>query len=97
METRIAKVQTNGQLSLGKAWGGKNVQVEFLSPTEIRIVSVAVIPEHHLPFFTEEAMRRLAEFGTWEENHTATQTSLSELRADIGRRKKAKTPKASGK
>jgi len=83
------KVHSNGQISLGKDWGGRDVQVEYVGPNEIRIRAgaVAFIPEEHRAFFTPEALEQVADFSRWEETTPPQTSDIQAFRHEITRRR----------
>jgi hypothetical protein len=91
----MKKVHPNGQLSLGKEWGGREVAVEYVSPHEVRIRAgtIAFIPEEHHPFFTPAAIERLSAFSDWEEKTPPKKADLDQFRAAVARRRTAKPKK----
>lgn len=87
---KIARVHPNGQLSLGRQWGGRDVRVEFVSESEVRIVSGSFLPDHQKPFYTPEAIARLEAFSIWEEASPPAATDMNDFKASIAKKKAKK-------
>ena len=63
--TKLVTVPSNGQISIGKSWAGRQVKVE-VSETEIHISAGTFIPDSQKQYFTPEANAALNEFNAFE-------------------------------
>ena len=50
---KLVVVPSNGQISIGKTWAGKEVQIEQVSDSQIVITSGAFVPADHATFYSE--------------------------------------------
>ena len=80
---KLVVVPPNGQISIGKTWAGKEIQIEEISDNQIMITSGQFIPAHHATFYTEKAKKRLTDYDKWSETHEPKNTDLKELRKKI--------------
>ena len=62
---KLLRVAPNGQISIGKKWAGREICVEEVSDTELRIVAGFFVPEHNATFFSTEATETLRVFNEW--------------------------------
>ncbi len=86
---KVITVSPTGQISLGKAWAGRQVAVQQIDEHKIEVTESVVIPKSQAVFYTPEAMKRLDEFDEWEaQNPELKNTDLDELDKDIKRRRK---------
>ena len=83
---KLVTVPPNGQISIGKTWAGKEVQIEQVSDNQILITSGAFIPADHATFYSKEAMAELANFDKWAEKNPPKNTNLKELRKKLGKK-----------
>ena len=87
-QVKFATVGNNGQISIGKEFAGRQVQIEK-TPEGVVIISPGkFIPDHHAPFYTKEALEDLDEFDAWQENHTPKNVDVNELRSKLKSRGK---------
>lgn len=80
---KFATVGNNGQVSIGKEFAGRQVQIEK-TPEGVVIISPGkFIPDHHAPFYTKEALEQLDEFDEWMKDHKPKNVDVGELRAKL--------------
>ena len=84
---KLLIVPTNGQISIGKKWAGKEIVIEEINETEIHISSGTFIPDSDATFFTKDAKMQLEDFDKWSSKTPAKKTDLKKLRAKIGNKK----------
>jgi hypothetical protein len=89
---KLLKVASNGQISIGKKWAGREIRVEEISDSEIRIVAGVFVPKHQAAFFTAEAAETLRDFNDWSAKAPAKATNTEALfnRLEKQAREKAK-------
>lgn len=77
--TKIKTVDESGQLSLGKGFAGKKLQVKRQADGSILLTPVAVIPESQL-WTLQEPHRSAIERGmAWAAENPPAETDLDEL------------------
>jgi hypothetical protein len=83
METKrkIIVVPSNGQISIGKEWAGKQILVEDKG-TSIVITEGTFVPRHHETFYTEDAHKALEEFEAWTKENKAQKTDSEALKEE---------------
>ena len=77
---KLVVLPPNGQISIGKTWAGKEIQIEEISDNQIMITSGKFIPAHHATFYTEKAMKQLEDFDKWVEKQPIKGSNIKELR-----------------
>jgi len=82
---KLVTVSPNGQISIGKAWAGRQIRVKEVSENEIHISAGTFVPDSQKGFFTKEANQSLDEFNQWEEQNA---TSKESARDTLNRIKK---------
>ncbi len=85
--TTFKRVADNGQISIGKEWAGKFVQV-VSSPAGVEIIPGEFVPESQKVFYTKEAQEQLSAFDEWASKKSAKKTDLKELKKKLGVKKK---------
>jgi hypothetical protein len=83
---KLVTVPSNGQISIGKTWAGKEVQIEQISESQIIITSGAFVPADHATFYTGAAKKRLSSFDSWAKGNPPQKTDLKELRKKLGKK-----------
>ena len=76
---KLLRVPANGQISIGKKWAGREIRVEEVNDTELRIVAGFFVPEHQATFYTPEAMKTLQNFNEWSAKKPPKQTDTKSL------------------
>ena len=83
---KVLTVPSNGQISIGKQWAGREVMVEMVDDNRLVITAGAFIPHDMATFYTEEAQAELAGFNRWSERTPAKRTHLQQLRKRLARK-----------
>lgn len=65
---KVLTVAQNGQISIGREWAGRQISIEDVGPTELRIVSGAFVSDPVL-----------AEFEEWRTKNPPKKTDLEVL------------------
>ena len=78
---RLLKVAPNGQISIGKKWAGREIRIEEISDSEMKISSGTFIPDSQATFYTAEAKETLAKFDSWAERNQPKRTDIKAMRA----------------
>ncbi|MGK5083958.1 hypothetical protein WDW37_11715 [Bdellovibrionota bacterium FG-1] len=76
---KLLRVAPNGQISIGKKWAGREIRVEEVSDTELRIVAGFFVPEHQATFFSPDAMEKFREFNAWNSKNPPKPTNTAAL------------------
>jgi len=84
---KLVKVSPNGQISIGKAWAGRQIRVEEVNENEIHISAGTFVPDSQKIFFTDEAKRSLAEFNEFEVVTPPRATNTKALFTDLKKKK----------
>jgi len=100
METLTTKasvklVGSNGQISLGKEFAGRQVLVEEKEPGVWLVRTALVVPENELWLHQPKAREDLARALDWAQRHPAKESDLDATLKKVedgGRRKGRKTP-----
>lgn len=89
---KLLKVAANGQISIGKEWAGRQILVEKVNESELRIVSGTFVPDQQATFHTKKAKETLEDFEKWASNNSPKQTDTKALfeRLEKKTREKAK-------
>ena len=91
-QKKLVTVGKNGQISIGKEYAGRTLEIEYFSDGRAVISPGRFLPDHQAPFFTEAAEEQLRRFAEWEEANPPKPTSSDDLRSD--RQAKASRKKA---
>ncbi|MCC6373564.1 MAG: hypothetical protein IT465_01960 [Moraxellaceae bacterium] len=81
--TTLKVVGANGQISLGKEFAGKQIQVETSELGVWLIRTVRVIPENELWLHQPTAAHDLQEAMNWAKQQSPRETNLAELTGDM--------------
>ena len=83
-QVKYATVGNNGQVSIGKEYAGRHVQIEKTDEGLVIISPGKFIPDHHAPLYTKEALEDLDEFDKWASANPAKKgTDVNELRSKL--------------
>lgn len=83
-QVKYATVGNNGQVSIGKEFAGRQVQIEKTGEGLVIISPGKFIPDHQATFFTKQAMDDLQEFDAWaDKNKPAGGTDVAALRSKL--------------
>ena len=84
IQIKYATVGNNGQVSIGKEFAGRQVQIEKTAEGVIVISPGKFIPDHHAPFHTKAALGELDEFDKWASaNQSKEGTDVNALRSKL--------------
>lgn len=83
-QIKYATVGNNGQVSIGKEFAGRQVQIEKTQDGFLIISPGKFIPDHHAPLYTKQALEDLNEFDKWAgTNQPQEGTDVDALRAKL--------------
>ena len=88
---KLLTVASNGQISIGKEWAGKQILIEEINTNELRILSGSFIPDKDLAFYTSEAKETLQEFEAWTSQNSPKKTNRKELMRKLEKKAREKT------
>jgi hypothetical protein len=84
IQVKYATVGNNGQVSIGKEFAGRQVQIEKTGEGLVIISPGKFIPDHQATFFTKQAMDELQEFDNWAStNQPQGGTDVKALRSKL--------------
>jgi hypothetical protein len=83
---KVLTVPSNGQISIGKQWAGREVMVEMVNDNCMVITAGTFIPHDLATFYTKDAHAQLANFNRWSQKTPASQTNLNQLRKRLARK-----------
>lgn len=86
-QAKLLMVPANGQISIGKAWAGRQILVEEVGNNEIRISSGTFVPDSQKTFFTKKAQGSLDSFNKWESEKPAKATNTKALFSSLRKKK----------
>lgn len=84
---KLITVPQNGQISIGKSWAGRQIQVEEVNENEIHISAGSFVPDSQKVFFTSAAKQSLAEFNQFESKNPPRATDTQALFAKLKKKK----------
>ena len=84
---KLVTVSPNGQISIGKAWAGRQIRVEEINENEIRISAGVFVLDSQKMFYSDEAKRSLAEFNQFEAVSLAKATNTKALFSGLKKKK----------
>ena len=80
----VKQVNKQGQLSIGKKYAGKKVQVDEYPDGTVILNPVEVISEFEIKLLKDKAFQdRLKAFDRWEVNNNPSETDLSALEKNL--------------
>ena len=80
----VKQVNKQGQLSIGKKYAGKKVQVDEYPDGTVILKPVEVISEFEIKLLKDKAFQdRLKAFDRWEVNNNPSETDLSALEKNL--------------
>lgn len=84
-QVKYATVGNNGQVSIGKEFAGRQVQIEKTGEGLVIISPGKFIPDHQATFFTKQAVDDLQEFDNWASSANKPQggTDVNALRSKL--------------
>jgi hypothetical protein len=89
-QAKLLTVASNGQISIGKAWAGRQIVIEEIAEGELLIKAGVFVPDSQKTFHTKAAKESLTEFNKWEESKTAKASSTSDVFAKLRKQKKSR-------
>jgi hypothetical protein len=89
-QIKLLTVASNGQISIGKAWAGRQIVLEEVNDGEIHIKSGTFVPDSQKVFNSKEAQASLDEFNKWEEKASSKPTPAAEVLAKLKKQKSAR-------
>jgi len=90
---KLIRVASNGQISIGKEWAGRQIRVEKVNDSEIRIVSGAFVPDQNATFHSQEAKEKLDNFNRWAKGNPPKATSATALFDRLEKKSRGKAKK----
>lgn len=81
---KIVTVPANGQISIGKEWAGREVQIEQIEDGQILITSGSFIPD--ATFTSKKALDQLQAYNQWEKNSIPKKTDLKAMRRKLAKK-----------
>lgn len=80
MQQQIKKINTQGQISIGKKYAGHKVQIEEYPDGSILLTPVEVISKFELKLLKDKLFHnRLSEFDRWQDDNEPKETDLDHL------------------
>ena len=80
MQLQIKQINTQGQISVGKKFAGKKVQVEEYPDGSVMLIPVEVISTFELNLMKDQMFhKRLVEFDQWESHNRPVESNLEQL------------------
>ena len=80
MRLQIKKINTQGQISIGKKYAGNKVQVQEYTDGSVLLTPVEIITKFELKLLKDKLFHnRLAEFDQWEDDNHPKETDLDSL------------------
>jgi len=87
---KLVTVSSNGQISIGKAWAGRQIRVEEVSENEIHVSAGTFVPDSQKEFFTKKANQSLDEFNQWEEQNATSKESARDTLNRVKKERKSR-------
>jgi len=81
---KIVTVPSNGQISIGKEWAGREIQIEQIENGQIIITAGSFVPD--AAFTSKKAQSQLHAFNQWEKKSPPKKTNLKALRQKLGKK-----------
>jgi hypothetical protein len=80
----VKQVNRQGQISIGKKYAGKKVQVDEYADGTVILKPVEIISEFEMKLLKDKAFQdRLKAFDRWEANNKPSETDLSALEKNL--------------
>ncbi|RWX51232.1 hypothetical protein VU01_11793 [Candidatus Electrothrix marina] len=81
---QVRQVNRQGQISIGKKYSGRKVEISEYSDGTVILRPVEIISEFELGLLKDKAFQqRLGGFSRWEEENAPAETDLAALEDDI--------------
>jgi hypothetical protein len=81
---KIVTVPSNGQISIGKEWAGREIQIEQIEDGQILITAGSFMPD--TTFTSKKAQGQLQAFNQWEKKSAPKKTDLKALRQKLAKK-----------
>ena len=81
---KIVTVPSNGQISIGKEWAGREIQIEEIEDGQILITAGSFMPD--ATFTSKKAQEQLQAFNKWEKKNAPKKTDLKALRQKLAKK-----------
>jgi hypothetical protein len=81
---KIVTVPANGQISIGKEWAGREVQIEEIENGQILITAGSFVPDS--TFTSKKAKSQLSAFDEWEKKSSPKKTDIKALRQKLAKK-----------
>ena len=85
---KLITVPANGQISIGKDWAGRQIQLE-VGEHDIHISAGTFIPDSQKIFYTTQAKQTLNEFNKFEKASPARATNTKALFSALKKKKQS--------
>ncbi|MFN8846187.1 MAG: hypothetical protein ACK5V3_08005 [Bdellovibrionales bacterium] len=89
-QTKLLTVASNGQISIGKAWAGRQIVIEEVAEGELHIRAGVFVPDSQKTFHTKTAKESLTEFNDWEENKPPKAPKSNDILTQLRKQKKSR-------
>ncbi len=89
-QTKLLTVASNGQISIGKSWAGRQIVIEEVGEGELHIRAGVFVPDSQKIFHTKAAKESLAEFNDWEGKNSPKHSKSSDVFAQLRKQKKSR-------
>lgn len=89
-QTKLLTVASNGQISIGKAWAGRQIVIEEISDGELHIKAGFFVPDSQKIFNTTIAKEALDDFNKWDESAPKAMLKSSDVFSKLRKQKKAR-------
>ncbi len=89
-QTKLLTVASNGQISIGKAWAGRQIVIEEVAEGVLHIRAGVFVPDFQKTFHTKAAKESLADFNEWEENKPSKAPKSSDILAQLRKQKNSR-------
>ena len=89
-QNKLLTVASNGQISIGKSWAGRQIVIEEIAEGELYIRAGAFVPDSQKTFHTKAAKESLAEFNEWEESKPKKAPKSSDIFAQLRKQKQSR-------
>lgn len=89
-QTKLLTVASNGQISIGKSWAGRQIIVEEMGEGVLHIKAGTFIPDNQKTFHTKSSQDSLEAFNHWEVKQNKKPVASSEVLAQLKKQRKAR-------
>ena len=89
-QTKLLTVASNGQISIGKSWAGRQIVIEEVADGELHIRAGVFVPDSQKTFHTKAAKASLSAFDDWEESKNKKATKSSDVFSQLRKQKQSR-------